>query len=390
MNQTDFSVLAKPVGSACNLNCSYCYYSDPAMQSSAGNNTCMQEDILDRFIRQYVRSQDTAVVRFIWHGGEPMLAGLSFYENAIEIQRKYSQNKTIQNTIQINGTLIDEEWARFFRKHQFLVGVSVDGPEHLHDFYRKSGQTCRGSFKRTLRGVEFLKKYDVQFNTLTAVTDSNSAYPLEVYNFLKETGSRFMQFIPVVEQVPLSNGVNEIAPWSVRPEKFGEFLTTIFDEWVRHDVGKVFVHMFDNTLSRWLGYEGGLCVFNKFCGDALVVEKNGDVYSCDHFISRVHLLGNIIQTPLDELFSGRQNIRFGRHKQQSLSEVCLKCRYLTLCFGGCPKYRFCKATEGDPGLQYLCEAYKRFFYHVTVPMNVMAKLISKKQPPAKIMALFHS
>lgn len=390
MNQSGFSVLAKPVGTACNLDCSYCYYSGPVAGQTAGGNLCMPEEVLEPFIRQYIQSQETKVVQFIWHGGEPMLAGLSFYGKAIEIQRKYSQNKTIQNTIQTNGTLIDEDWARFFKRHRFLVGVSVDGPEHLHDFYRKSGQTCRESFQRTLRGVELLKKYDVQFNTLTAITDSNSAYPLEVYRFLKETGSRFMQFFPVAERITLSNGLKEIAPWSVRPEKFGEFLTTIFNEWVRHDVGKVFVHMFDNTLSRLLGYEGGLCVFNKTCGDALVVEKNGDVYSCDHFVSAGHLLGNIMQIPLDKLFSGPQQIRFGNHKHHSLPEVCFQCRYLPLCHGGCPKYRFVITAEGKPCLSYFCKAYKTFFRHVTIPMNIMAGLISRKQPPARVMAFFNS
>ena len=353
----------------------------------------MSDEALETFVRQYIAAQDVPEVTFAWQGGEPTLLGVEFFRKAVKLQRRYSGGKRIQNAIQTNGTRLDGEWCEFLREEKFLVGISVDGPPKLHNAYRvdKGG---RGTYDTVLRGLRLLQKHGVEFNTLTVVNRKNARHPLEVYRFLRGLGSRFMQFIPLVERLPDAEaaglgldlamppqpGVEDAArlpvtEWSVEPGQYGEFLCAIFDEWLEHDVGRVFVQLFDVTLGNHLrgGHEGGLCYFSETCGNALAIEHNGDVYSCDHYVYPQFKLGNILNSSLGDMVSSDFQRSFGKAKSSTLPRYCLECDVRHLCHGECPKHRFLHTPDGEPGLNYLCRAYKRFFTHSTPALQRMAR-----------------
>ena len=394
---TSFQAMAKPMGSVCNLNCTYCYYLEKEKLYTKSATYRMNETGLETFVIQYIEAQDAPTVTFVWQGGEPTLKGIEFYRKAVEFQKKHSLGRKIENVLQTNGTLLNDEWCVFLKEHDFLVGISIDGPREIHDQYRltKAGTS---SFDKVIKGIEFLKKYSIEFNTLTVVTRTSTAYPLEIYRFLKSIGSTYIQFIPIVERKAKNNteeGLSLVLPdytsealvteWSVKPDDYGKFLVTIFDEWVRNDVGRYFVQMFDVTLANWIEENSGLCVFNETCGNALVVEHNGDVYSCDHFVYPKHLLGNIMGTPLKLLANSPRQYIFGRQKRESLPDYCMRCEYRFACHGECPKYRFDTTPDGDPGLNYLCKAYRMFFAHVHPYMQYMSDEIANRKPPSNVM-----
>lgn len=350
----------------------------------------MPREVLENFIRQYISGQDAGVVQFVWQGGEPTLSGLAFYKEAVELQNKYGNGKKIENAFQTNGILLDDTWCDFFVEHNFLIGLSIDGPQRLHDQYRidKGGKS---TFDAVRKGIGFLKKHGVEFNTLTVVNRGNSYHPLEVYHFLKEIGSGYMQFIPVVEKKPpdQSGFLKQPSPlatdWSVEPVQYGHFLCEIFDEWVRHDVGKYFIQTFEVALESWYGMPASLCVFAETCGNALAIEHNGDLYSCDHYVFPEYRLGNIDHRPIDSLVLSEPQQKFGRDKKERLPDFCKKCEVRFACHGGCPKNRFAVAPDGQPGLNYLCAGYKQFFNHIDPSMRFMANELSQRRPPANVM-----
>ncbi len=387
-----FSVMAKPAGPACNLDCAYCFYLDKKELFPDGRPWRMPSATLESYIRQVVEARDGRKATFVWQGGEPTLLGVSFFEEVVELQKKYGGPEGIDNALQTNGILLDEEWCSFLAQHRFLVGVSIDGPREIHNRYRlnKMGQ---GSFDRVLHGVELLKNYGVEFNTLTVVHRGNAMYPLEIYGFLKDIGSRFLQFIPVVERVSgppgpanrSSDPTTIVADWSVNPVDYGAFLCAVFDQWVRHDVGSVFVQAFDVALESWMGMQPNLCVFRTTCGDALVLEHNGDLFSCDHFVDTDHRLGNLADVSLRTAASLERQVAFGRAKRESLPGQCLECSVRFACNGECPKHRFVATPEGEGGLNYLCPAYNQFFRYIDVPMRYMAEEIRNRRSPANVM-----
>lgn len=393
-----FHVMAKPIGPICNLDCKYCFYLEKENLYPGQSDFNMPFDVLESFIKQKIESHQVGTVGFAWQGGEPTLLGVDYFRKVIEFQQKHAAGKTIENAFQTNGVLLNDTWCEFFAQHNFLIGLSIDGPEALHDQYRvhKGGQR---SFAEVMRGIDFLKKHEVEFNTLTVVQKENAYHPLEVYDFLKQIGSGFLQFIPIVERVsqrPDTNGLSLVSPvytnsasvsdWSVEPRLFGRFLCAIFDEWVRKDVGKIFVQLFDVSLESWLGMEPSLCVFRKTCGSALVIEHNGDLYSCDHYVYPENKLGNIMEQPLDSLVNSRQQQAFGQDKLNSLPRYCLDCEVRFACNGECPKHRFIRTPDGEDGLNYLCEGYKEFFNHIDPYMRFMANELVRQRPPANVMA----
>lgn len=398
MSVRAFHVMTKPAGPICNLDCKYCFYLEKEKLYPQAHSWIMREEVLESYIRQYIEQQDTDDVHFAWQGGEPTLLKVEYFRRVVALQRKYAHGKRITNALQTNGTLLDDEWGRFLREHGFLVGVSIDGPAALHDAYRvdKGGKP---TFDNVLRGIEVLQRNDVAFNTLTTVHRKNSRHPLEVYRFLKGIGSRYLQFIPIVERLSAQAGAGELAlvsptsrlsarvtPWSVEPREFGKFLCTIFDEWVRHDVGGTFVQLFDVSLQMWVGEEASLCIFRRNCGSAMALEHNGDLYSCDHFVYPENRLGNIMENPLGEMARSAQQVQFGTDKESSLPEYCRECEVRFACNGECPKHRFMKTPDGEPGLNYLCSGYKMFFRHIDPYMRFMADELTHARAPANIMS----
>ncbi|MGB9131795.1 MAG: anaerobic sulfatase maturase [Methanosarcina sp.] len=383
-------VLAKPTGATCNLACSYCFFLDKEL-FYPGSKFRMSEEVLESYIRQLIKAHRTPQVTVAWQGGEPTLMGIDFYRRAIELQEKYRKpGMTFENTMQTNGTLLDAEWCQFFKENNFLIGISIDGPRELHDAYRvdKKGQ---GSFNRVMRGLRLLQKYGVEYNVLTTVNRTNADYPLEVYRFLRnEARVDWIQFIPVVERIneegyTLYQKGDRVSNRSVLPEKFGSFLSRIFDEWVRNDVGRIFVQTFEASTRRWLGLPSGMCVFEETCGMGLALEHNGDLYSCDHFVEPAYLLGNIMKKEIGELATLEKQYRFGQNKLNALPQVCCKCDVLFACRGECPKNRFMTTTDGEQGLNYLCEGWKAFFHHIDFPMQIMAELIRRAYPASEVM-----
>lgn len=388
-------VMAKPAGAACNLRCSYCYYLEKAKMYTRHNSPVMSDQMLEEYISQYISAQTTPDVLFCWHGGEPLLRPLSFYRKAMQLQSQYAKGRNISNIIQTNGTLITDEWARFFRQHGFLIGVSLDGPQHLHDVYRKTPQD-QGSWERVMRGVSLLNKYGVEWNAMAVVNDVIAQHPLEFYRFFKSIGCHFLQFTPIVERLtvhadgrhlanPLDGDMPSLAPYSVTPRQWGDFLCTLFDEWVRNDVGKVFVQIFDSTLANWVGEQPSVCTLAKHCGHAAVMEHNGDFYSCDHFVFPEYRLGNIMTHSILSMMKSERQLNFGRAKHDSLPTQCQECQWEFACHGECPKNRFCKTPTGERGLNYLCEGYRQYFSHVAPAMDFMKRQLMQRQPPAAIM-----
>jgi len=395
-NKKAFHIMAKPMGAICNLDCTYCFYLEKE-NLYPGSNFKMSEQVLDEFIKQKIEANDTPGVNFAWQGGEPTLLGVEYFEKVVELQKKYSNGKKIENTFQTNGILLDDKWCEFFNKNNFLIGLSIDGPREQHDKYRvnKGGKP---SFDLVVKGIELLKKHDVEFNTLTVVHDYNSKYPLEVYNFLKEIGSGFMQFIPIVERRSIANtndrltlvspdykGNAEVTDWSVKSAEYGNFLIKIFDEWVKKDVGKFYVQIFDIALEAWYGNEPSLCVFRETCGDAMAIEHNGDLYSCDHYVYPENKLGNIMQEHLSVLVNKPQQQKFGIDKLMKLPKYCLDCEVRFVCNGECPKHRFIQTPDGEDGLNYLCAGYKKFFTHIDPYMQFMANELKQERAPANVM-----
>lgn len=392
-----FHILTKPTGPICNLDCKYCFYLEKEVLYPDVHKWAMRPDVLESYIQQYIEQQNTDTIHFAWQGGEPTLLGVDYFRRVVELQARYANGKRIENAFQTNGVLLNDEWGAFFAEHAFLIGISIDGPRELHDTYRvdKGGQP---TFDRVMRGIGVLKNHGVTFNTLTTVHRANSMYPLDVYRFLKESGSGFMQFIPIVERVstqvthdglvlvsPSFSETASVSEWSVDPRQFGRFLCAIFDEWVRKDVGRTYVQLFDVSLEMWLGMQASLCVFRPTCGSALAMEHNGDVYSCDHFVYPENRLGNIMDSPLQDLASSPQQVLFGSAKRDTLPQFCRHCEVRFACNGECPKHRFAKTPDGEPGLNYLCAGYKNFFTHIDPYMRFMADELRQQRPPANVM-----
>jgi uncharacterized protein len=384
-----FHIMAKPTGSACNLRCGYCFFLKKE-SLYPGSNFRMSAQVHEAYIRQLLEFHRTPRVTVAWQGGEPTLMGLDFFRHSIEFQKKYQKPGThIENTFQTNGILLNDEWCRFFRENNFLVGLSMDGPGELHDFYRKD-RAGRGTFDRVVRAARLLQKHKVECNILCTVNSKNAGHPLEVYRFFRdELGFPYIQFIPIVERKDESGFLEGemVTEKSVQPGQFGRFLIEIFDEWVRRDVGKLFVLNFDGALAGWLGMAGTLCIFGPTCGLGMALEHNGDLYSCDHFVEPNHCLGNILKTPMIELVASEQQRKFGRDKKDALPRYCRECTVLSICNGECPKNRFSRTPDGEPGLNYFCAGYKAFFKHADKPMRIMAELIRAKRPASEVMAI---
>lgn len=377
-------VMLKPIGSVCNLKCQYCYYLEKKDLYPQTKDFMLKEDLLETFIEQYLNSQTMNEVLFTWHGGETLMRHISFYKKALVLQKKYGKGRQIDNSIQTNGTLLTDEWCRFFKENNFLVGVSVDGPQHCHDVYRRTRDN-RPSFVQVIKGISLLKKHGVDFNIMGVVNDYNVDYPLEFYNFFKNIDCHYIQFSPIVEKV---NG--DLAPWNVPAEKWGDFLIAIFDEWIKEDVGKYFIQYFDSTLANWVGQPPGVCTLAKTCGHAGVMEFNGDVYSCDHFVSPEYKLGNIHNQTLTEMMYSEKQLQFGADKYNKLPNQCCECEFLFACHGECPKNRIIKTESGEPGLNYLCKGYYKFFNYVAPYMDYMKKELLNKRSPANVMKVLKS
>ena len=388
-----FTTMVKPVGATCNLDCSYCYYRDKAEIYSAPQNR-MTDEVLEEYVRQYLEAVNLPTVTFCWHGGEPLLAGIDFYRKAVELQQRYAAGRQIENTLQTNGTLVNDEWCDFFRENNFLVGVSLDGPEEVHDAYRRD---CGGAptFGKVMQAVEKMHNRKVEYNILATVNSRSEGRGKEIYRFLRGI-SNFIQFLPVVEYVRLREGKRPLivspdvegatpAPWSVSARGFGEFMCDVFDEWIKCDVGSRFVQLFDITLANWCGVPPSLCAFCETCGDAPVVEYNGDVYSCDHFVYPEYRLGNILSSTLVEMYTSQEQQAFGRDKREALPMECKRCTYNFLCRGECPKHRFATSQRGEPYMNTLCEGYKLFFRHSDPYMRHMKMLLQKKRSPMEVM-----
>ena len=386
--------MLKPIGPICNLNCTYCYYLEKKNIYPKQKQFILTENVLEVFIKQYIEIQQVPVINFVWQGGEPTMLGINYFKKAFEIQKKYAGNKQIDNYFQTNGTLLNNDWCIFFKENNVLVGISIDGPENLHNYYRKNHDN-KPTFNKVIQGIELLKKYKVEFNTLTTVNNINVDYPIEVYHFLKQIGSEYMQFLPVVERESSEEQLRLIKPepdkkakltsWSVNGRKYGKFLISVFDEWVCNDVGNNYIQLFDATLANWVGANPGLCVYKETCGDALAMEHNGDIYSCDHFVYPDELLGNVMEDSLMEMVKSEKQLKFGENKLNTLPKQCLECDYRFACNGECPKHRIAYSKNGEYGLNYLCEGLFNFFSHVHPYMQFMANELNNKRPPANVM-----
>ncbi len=390
-------VMAKPVGAACNLACRYCYYLEKKDLYPAQKRTLMSEQTLERYIKLYIEAQTTPHVQFVWHGGEATMRPLDFYRKALEFQRKYGRGMQIENCLQTNGTLLDDEWCRFLHDNGWLVGLSIDGPQEFHDEYRRD-RAGKPTFLKTMRAVNLLNKHKVEWNAMAVVNDYNADYPVEFYRFFKSIGCRYIQFTPIVERVDGCGSLAavtdrrpglQVSEMSVSPQQWGNFLIGVFDEWVKEDVGTVFVQLFDSTLANWVGVEPGVCTLARTCGHAAAMEWNGDVYSCDHFVFPGYKLGNIHTSTFVDMMGSERQLRFGEDKRSCLPGDCRECRYLFACNGECPKNRFESSSTGESGKNYLCEGYKKFFAHVAPYMDFMAGELKAERPPSNVMRHFH-
>ena len=387
-------VMLKPAGSLCNLRCQYCYYLEKDKLYADVKKHVVSDEMLEKFIREYIEAQTMPEVLFTWHGGETLMRPLSFYQRALELQRKYGRGRRIDNCIQTNGTMLTDEWCQFFHDNGFLVGVSIDGPQEFHDEYRRTA-TGKPTFHQVMRGIRLLNKHQVEWNALAVVNDFNADYPLDFYHFFKEIGCHYIQFTPIVERkmerkdgLSLAPGMQEggaLLDFSITPAQWGNFLCTIFDEWVRNDVGEYYVQLFDATLANWVGESPGVCVLAEECGHAGVMEFNGDVYSCDHFVYPEYRLGNLRNKTITEMMYSSQQHEFAKMKSQLLPRQCKECESLFACHGECPKNRFLPDRYGEPGLNYLCQGYHQFFEHVAPYMDFMKQELQHDRAPANIM-----
>ena len=387
-------VMLKPAGSLCNLRCKYCYYLEKRKLYQQNPNNIISDHMLEKFIKEYIEAQSTPQVLFTWHGGETLMRPIAFYKRALELQRIYGRGRQIDNCIQTNGTLITDKWCEFFKENNFLVGVSIDGPQEFHDEYRRTSMG-QPTFLKVMAGIKLLNKHKVEWNALAVVNDFNADYPLDFYNFFRDIECRYIQFSPIVERIvnrpdglTLAPGMTPggtLTDFSVPPEQWGNFLCTIFDEWVKTDVGTYFVQIFDSTLANWVGEQPGVCTLAKECGHAGVMEFNGDVYSCDHFVYPEYRLGNLATRTITEMMYSEQQNQFARLKHQLLPQQCRECQFEFACHGECPKNRFVDDCYGNPGLNYLCQGYHQFFSHVAPYMDFMKRELDAKRPPANIM-----
>ena len=388
-------VMLKPAGAHCNLACKYCYYLEKNKLYPTAQRHLMSDEMLEQFTREYIEAQTMNQVLFTWHGGEPLLRSIDFYRKALSLQQKYAGGRRIDNVIQTNGTLLTDEWCEFFAQNHWLVGISIDGPQPDHDHYRLTA-AGKPSWKKVMQGIKLLKKHGVEWNAMAVVNAYNANHPLEFYRFFKENGCQFLQFTPIVERLTRHEDRRTLASLadkdeislseaSVASEQWGNFLCAIFDEWVRKDVGKIFVEIFDCTLANWMGVSPGICAYSKECGHAGVMEHNGDVYSCDHFVFPEYKLGNIRDHSLIDMLYGEQQQEFSRLKHSSLPRQCKECDMEFACHGECPKNRFMKDKYGDSGLNYLCPGYYHYYQHVAPYMDYMKQELMAQRPPSNIM-----
>lgn len=401
-----FHIMVKPIGPKCNLDCTYCFYLEKEVLFGEGEKWKMSDELLESYVARYIAAQPPGPVTFAWQGGEPTLCGVEFFEKAVRWQKQYGRGREIENAFQTNGTLLDDAWGEFLSRERFLVGISIDGPEQLHDAYRVK-RNGRGSFADVMRGLEVLKRHKVEFNTLTCVNRLNSEHGGEVYDFLKGIGSRYLQFIPIVERLPDAEaerlGLSHATPptfaeedenlhapvtdWSVQPKAYGRFMWSIFKRWVVRDVGRIYVQLFDVALGKWAGIPGGLCIFSEECGRALALEHDGSLYSCDHFVYPAYKLGNIREQSMAEMVDSAFQQDFGKDKARRLPDYCLQCTVKFACNGGCPKQRFLLTPTGQAGLNYLCAGYRFIFSKMDPYMRAMAELFQQGKAPAHVMEL---
>ena len=388
-------VMLKPAGAHCNLACKYCYYLEKNNLYQNSHRHLMSDEMLEQFTREYIEAQTMPQVLFTWHGGEPLMRSIDFYKKALALQKKYANGKQIDNVIQTNGTLLTDEWCEFFAQNHWLVGISIDGPQKYHDHYRVT-PAGKPSWEKVMQGIQLLKKHRVEWNAMAVVNAYNAEHPLEFYHFFRDNGCQYLQFTPIVERLTEHEDGRTLASLaddreipltdaSVTPQQWGNFLCTIFDDWVRHDVGKTFVEIFDCTLANWMGVLPGICAYSKECGHAGVMEHNGDVYSCDHFVFPEYKLGNIRDQSLIDMLYGEKQQAFSRLKHTSLPRQCKECDMEFACHGECPKNRFEKDKYGEPGLNYLCQGYYQYYSHVAPYMDFMKRELLAQRPPANIM-----
>jgi uncharacterized protein len=376
-----YHIMAKPTGAICNLDCAYCFFLEKE-KLYPESNFRMSDDVLKAYLKQYIQSQPrVAEIMVTWQGGEPTLMGLDFFKKATEYANQFkARGQRVSFAIQTNGVLLDDDWGKFLRIHRCLVGISIDGTELLHDTYRRD-KGNKPTFKHVIAGLNILKKHRVETNILCTVSAANGDHPLEIYRYFRdELKAAYIQFIPVVDRDEA---------YSVRPKQWGDFLTTIFDKWVRQDVGKVFIPTFEAALANFYGVSAGICVFNETCGAALALEHNGDLYACDHYVDPEYLLGNITETPMPALVASEKQQAFGQAKKDDLPKFCQTCDVRFACHGECPKNRFAKTPDGEDGLNYLCEGYKAFFKHIDAPMKFMVNELQNQRSPASVMKLFN-
>lgn len=401
-NAHGIHVVAKPIGPMCNLNCDYCFYLEKQALFDSGENYRMNDTVLSAYITQYITSQPTPVVEFVWQGGEPTLLGVDFFKRVVELQRPFTSQKTIVNSLQTNGTLLTDEWCEFLKKNNFLVGISIDGPKDIHDRYRRD-RSGNGSFDRAMTGLKLLQKHAIEYNIMACVARETAGKPLEVYHFLKQSGVKFIQFTPIVERIPDSRSKEcglclagpasldtkeqnvQVTEWTVFPEHYGDFLIAIYEEWVRSDVGKVFVMNFEWALNAWIGNPSPVCIHAEHCGRSLVIEHNGDVYVCDHCVYSQYKMGNILNDTLTNMADKSLQSGLGIAKETALPRWCRDCDVLAACRGGCPKHRFAQTLSGELGLHYLCEGYRTYFLHIRRYLRVMAQLMEHGYPASMVM-----
>jgi uncharacterized protein len=395
-------VVVKPIGPVCNLECAYCFYLEKQALYGADEDFRMSDEVLSAFIRSYVHAQPAPFVEFVWQGGEPTLLGVDFFRRVVQLQAPFAGRTSISNSLQTNGTLLDDEWCRFLKQHNFMVGISLDGPQEIHDRYRRD-RAGNGTFDSVMRGLQLLKKHGVAFNVMASVARETAANPLEVYRFFKNEGVEFVQFVPIIERLPGASmgelglrlaapaaldreeGNREVTPWTVIPEEYGDFLIAIYEEWVRHDVGTLFVMNFEWALNAWIGNPSPVCTHARQCGRSVVLEHDGDLFACDHHVYPDYRLGTILSDDLGSMVKNSIGTGFGVHKESALPRWCETCEVLAACRGGCPKHRFMETCQNEPGLQYLCAGYRKFFRHIRRYLRVMTTLLENGLPPSYVM-----
>ncbi len=391
--------MAKPAGPGCNLDCDYCFYREKMAIYPTGTRFRMTEEVLEAYVRNYIASiRESDEVAFTWQGGEPTLMGLGFFRRAVALQKQHGEGRNISNSFQTNGILLDDDWCEFLHENGFLVGLSLDGPAEIHDAYRRT-MTGEPSHAAVMRALKLLQDHNVEYNVLATVTRHSSKFPMQIYEFLRASGVRFMQFLPVVERLPDDadaesglrlgspgdkDGEQEVTEWSVLPEEYGRFLTTIFDTWVKRDVGKTFVMNFEWALANFTENPGTVCHHQPTCGRSVIVEHNGDVYACDHYVYPQYLLGNLTAEPLAVMTDSERQEQFGRDKFATLPDRCRNCNVLKGCWGGCPKHRFIRTENEGRNLNYLCDGFRHFFSHIAPYLKVMATLVASGRPASDI------